>query len=109
MNLSCGVNETSFTENAFWLDGVMTKVDTVDFIFDRGDLYNPWHVVSFDGKVDLTFMPERSRGEKINAGFIASRFMQLVGIFEGTLRTDSGETIQIKGCPGFTEDHYAKW
>ncbi len=29
LNLSCGVNETSFTENAFWIDGVMTKVDTV--------------------------------------------------------------------------------
>lgn len=109
MNLSCGVNETSFTENAFWVDGVMTKVDTVDFIFDKGDLYSPWHVASFDKKVDLAFMPERSRGEKVNAGFVASRFMQLVGTFDGTLRTDSGETIQVKGCPGFTEDHYAKW
>ena len=109
MNLSCGVNETSFTENAFWVDGSMTKVDTVNFVFDKGDLYNPWHVVSFDGKVDLAFIPERSRGEKINAGFIASRFTQLVGVFDGSLKTDTGETIQVKGCPGFTEDHYAKW
>ncbi|HPI91757.1 MAG TPA: DUF2804 domain-containing protein [Deltaproteobacteria bacterium] len=109
MNLSCGVNETSFTENAFWLDGIMTKVDTVNFIFDKGDLINPWRVVSYDGKVDLTFMPERSRGEKINAGFIASRFTQLVGTFAGTLRTDGGETLQVTGCPGFAEDHYAKW
>ena len=35
--------------------------------------------------------------------------MQFVGVFDGTLRTDSGETIQVKGCPGFAEDHYAKW
>src|SRR5690606_9267474 len=26
LNLSCGVNETSFTENCFWLDGELIKV-----------------------------------------------------------------------------------
>ena len=28
LNLSCGVNETSFTESYFLLDGQMTKVDS---------------------------------------------------------------------------------
>ncbi|HOS97569.1 MAG TPA: DUF2804 domain-containing protein [Deltaproteobacteria bacterium] len=109
MNLSCGVNETSFTENAFWIDNGMTKVDTVNFVFDTHDLFSPWRVLSSDSRVDLTFMPERSRSEKVNAGFIASRFTQLVGTFEGALRTQGGEVIRIKDCPGFAEDHYAKW
>jgi hypothetical protein len=109
LNLSCGVNETSFTENAFWIDGVMTKVDTVDFIFDGTDLKKPWRIRSFDNKVDLVFHPESSRGEKINAGFIASRFTQFIGVFAGTLKTENAEIIQVKDCPGFAEDHYAKW
>jgi hypothetical protein len=109
LNLSCGVNETSFTENAFWIDGAMTKVDTVNYLFEAHDLMKPWIITSFDKKIDLTFCPEASRGEKINTGFVASRFNQLIGMFEGTLTTDSGEMIQIKRCPGFTEDHYAKW
>jgi hypothetical protein len=109
LNLSCGVNETSFTENAFWIDGAMTKVDTVNYIFEAHELMKPWIITSFDKKVDLTFCPEASRGEKINTGFVASRFTQLIGMFEGTLTTDSGEMIQIKDVPGFTEDHYAKW
>ena len=109
LNLSCGVNETSFTENAFWIDGAMTKVDTVNYIFDAHDLMKPWLITSFDKKVDLAFHPEASRGEKINTGFVASRFTQLIGMFEGTLTTDSGEMIRIKDCPGFAEDHYAKW
>lgn len=109
LNLSCGVNETSFTENAFWIDGLMTKVDTVNYVFDSSDLMKPWRIKSFDNKVDLTFHPEASRGEKINAGFIASRFTQLIGEFQGNLRSDAGELIQIKECPGFAEDHYAKW
>ncbi|HNY64176.1 MAG TPA: DUF2804 domain-containing protein [Deltaproteobacteria bacterium] len=109
MNLSCGVNETSFTENAFWVNGAMTKVDTVDFRFDPADLSSPWHIRSADGKVDLVFRPEAQRGERINAVLIASRFTQLFGVFEGTLQSDDGEVIRVDGCPGFAEDHYAKW
>ncbi len=109
MNLSCGVNETSFTENAFWLGNAMTKVDTVDFEFDRNNLSGPWKILSQDKKVDLVFSPDASRAENINALFVASRFTQLFGVFEGTLTTDSGEKIRIEACPGFAEDHFARW
>jgi hypothetical protein len=109
MNLSCGVNETGFTENAFWLDGTMTKVDTVDFEFDRKNLYAPWHIRSFDQKVDLSFHPESHRGENINTFLIASRFTQMIGVFDGTLKTDTGKVVHVVACPGFAEDHYAKW
>ncbi len=109
LNLSCGVNETSYTENVFWINGIMTKVDTVDFEFERGNLSSPWHIHSCDKKIDLTFHPEASREEKINALLIATRFTQLFGVFEGTLKTDEGEVIRIDLCPGFAEDHFAKW
>ncbi len=109
LNLSCGVNETSFTENFFCLDGKRTKVDTIHFDFDNKDLYKPWRVTSFDGKVDLTFYPEAERGEHTNGGILATYFTQLMGKYDGTLRTDDGEVLQLKGCDGFAEDHYAKW
>jgi hypothetical protein len=109
MNLSCGVNETSFTENAFWVNGTMTKVDTVDFSFDNADLMKPWRITSADRKVDLSFRPEAQRGERINALLIASRFTQLFGVFEGTLVSDDGEVVRLDGCPGFAEDHFARW
>src|SRR5205807_1843203 len=48
MNISCGVNETSFTENCFWVDGVLHKLDTVHFDYERRDLMTPWRVRSFD-------------------------------------------------------------
>lgn len=109
LNLSCGVNETSYTENAFWINGIMTKVDTVDFEFDPENLSSPWHIHSCDKKIDLVFHPDANREEKINALLIATRFTQLFGVFEGTLKTDEGETIRIDKIPGFAEDHYAKW
>jgi len=109
LNLSCGVNETSFTENAFWIDGSLTKVDMSDFVFNSRNLYEPWRITSADRKVDLTFYPETHRGESVNALFIKSKFTQLMGVFSGRLRTEAGESIEIKTCPGWAEDHYAKW
>ncbi len=109
LNLSCGVNETSFTENAFWVDSVLTKVDTVHFEYDADDLYRPWHITSYDGRVDLTFHPEAHRDESTDALLLTSRFTQLMGTFEGTLKTQTGEEIGLSGCPGYAEDHYAKW
>jgi len=109
LNLSCGVNETSFTENAFWINGTMSKVDTVDFIFDKDNLNLPWHILSADKKVDLVFKPEALRGENVNALLIKSKFTQLFGVFEGELVTDEGEIITVNACPGFAEDHFAKW
>ncbi len=109
LNLSCGVNETSYTENAFWLGGERTKVDTVDFVFDRENVLGKWRITSADGKIDLAFTPESHRGENVNLSVVVSTFSQLMGTFDGKLRSDSGELFSISGCPGFVEDHYAKW
>jgi len=109
LNLSCGVNETSFTENAFWIDGEMTKVDMIHFEFNPDDFYDQWKIKSLDGKIDLVFDGKQDRKENINAGLVATRFTQLMGNFNGTLKTETGEVIEIKDCPGWAEDHYAKW
>ncbi|MBU1172430.1 MAG: DUF2804 domain-containing protein [Proteobacteria bacterium] len=109
INLASGVNETGFTENAVWIDNTMIKIDTVNFIFEPDNLMATWQIRSFDGKINLEFKPENKREEKTNAMVLASRFTQLMGCFQGTLTTDSGEIIHITDLPGYTEDHYAKW
>lgn len=109
LNLSCGVNETSFTENAFWIDGKITKVDLVNFEFDPDNFYNEWKIKSLDGKIDLKFNGKQHREENINAGIVATKFTQLMGDLDGTLKTDDGEEIKIRNCPAWAEDHYAKW
>lgn len=109
LNLASGVNETGFTENAFWIDGKMIKTDTVHFQFDSNDLMGKWQINSFDKKIDLEFTPENYREEKTNALLLASRFTQLMGTFNGTFTTDEGEKISVSNVPGWTEDHYAKW
>jgi hypothetical protein len=107
-NLVQGVNETGYTENAFWIDGQMIKTDTIDFQYNDLNILEPWRLVSNDGKLDLTFYPEGERKKTFNLGILMSNFHQPFGRFEGTLR--DGETVyQIKSAFGFTEEHEAKW
>ncbi|MGH8493869.1 MAG: DUF2804 domain-containing protein [Moraxellaceae bacterium] len=108
LNLSCGVNETSFTENCLWIDGRLVKVNLTRFDFRQDDLMLPWQVRSDDGLVNLRFTPAGMHREQLNAGLVASNFKQLFGRFDGELHVD-GKRIAITGLPGFVEDQYAKW
>ena len=109
MNVACGVNETSFTENCFWLDGALHKIDSVAFTYDRTDLMRPWRLQSFDGRLDLAFEPQASHAEQLNAWIVASNFHQLFGRYHGRLVTAVGEEIRLAGMLGYAESHYAKW
>jgi len=108
LNLSCGVNETSVTENCCWVDGVLGKVDLTTFDFDRDDPTAPWSIRSFDGAVDLRFHPEECHAERTNALVLATNFRHFLGHFEGTIR-HQGRTLAVRDVYGLTEDHYAKW
>src|SRR5690554_1176835 len=109
INLSCGVNETSYTENCLWLNGQLIKVDTVRFDYNRDDLMQPWRVTSLDGQVALSFRPQGNHREKMNLGLFASNFNQLFGQFDGVLRPAGKEPITIEALNGFVEEQYAKW
>jgi len=109
LNVSCGVNETSFTENCFWVDGRLHKLDTIAFAYDRRDLMRPWQMTSFDGRLQLSFRPEGRHSENINAWLVASAFNQLVGRYDGWLETAAGERIAVTNMLGYAERHYAKW
>ncbi|MGE8499251.1 MAG: DUF2804 domain-containing protein [Pseudomonas sp.] len=109
LNLSCGVNETSFTENCYWLDGELIKVDTVRFDFDRRRPLEPWRIDSYDGQVALRFEARGLHQERMNLGILASNFKQIFGQFSGVLRPAGRPEVPILNCWGFVEDQYVKW
>ncbi|MCU9950000.1 DUF2804 domain-containing protein [Pseudomonas sp. PDM13] len=109
VNLSCGVNETSFTENCFWIDGELIKVDCVRFAFDRDRPLEQWLITSNDGQVELRFTGTGLHKERLNLGFIASNFKQIFGRFDGVLRPHGRAPVSIDGLWGFVEDQYVKW
>lgn len=109
LNLSCGVNETSYTENCYWLDGELVKVDTVRFDFDRRQPLQPWRIRSYDGQVELAFEPHGLYQERLNLGLMATNFKQIFGRFQGRVRPPGQPEIPIDKLWGFVEDQYVKW
>ena len=109
LNVSCGVNETSASENCCWIDGERYALPSVLFDWSRDDLNAPWHVRSADDAVDLQFQPLGRHTERLNAWLLASDFRQDFGRFSGHLRPASGPEVEVTGLLGFCEDQFARW
>lgn len=95
---------TAPAENVLWVEGAARRLPAVHFAFDTGDPTGPWHIASDDRTVDLIFTPEGVRREDRNLVLAASRYVQPVGSFSGTVAD-----VEIDGLPGVTEDHLARW
>lgn len=106
INVSCGVNETSYSENCCWIDGKLLFLPQTRFHFDAGQPLSEWQVRS--DALDLRFQPAGVHQEHVNAGILASRFNQVYGRFSGTVSLPGLPQV-IPGLLGFVEDHYARW
>jgi hypothetical protein len=70
----------------------------------------PWRVRTEDGCVDLEFRPEGRRAKHQDLVIAASRYVQPVGTFHGTVRPGVGAAaVEVKDLLGVTEDHAARW
>ncbi len=108
LNLASGVNETGVTENGLWVGNRFQKVNFSCFDFDSCQPDKDWHIYSPDKKVDLTFVPEGMRQEKLDVLVLASNFRQMFGKYYGYV-VRGREKVIIDGIPGFAEDHFARW
>ncbi len=109
LNLSCGVNETSASENCIWVDGKLHSMGGIFFEYDADDLMQPWKIFSADGKLALRFVPLGRHVEKLNLGVFASNFNQLFGQFSGSIHVDDNRHLVLNQHYGFVEEQFAKW
>ena len=97
-------------ENLLWLDGRPIALGAARFEFDVARPLAPWRVSTDDGLLDLVFTPEGARAADKNFGFAASRYVQPVGCFAGTLRAGPhAEPRSVRDLLGVTEDHRSLW
>jgi hypothetical protein len=106
LNLVQGFNGA--VENVVWHGGRVHPVGPVDIVYDAGSTLGAWRIRGHDGAVDLTFKPEGERRQDKNLIVAASRYVQPIGVFSGTLRLPGGE-IAVADLAGVTEDHQARW
>lgn len=102
---------TGMTENAVFIDGLMTKIhEDVLFTYDQNNFMTPWKIqTKFSDVVDLTFTPFFERVALTDVKLIRSEVHQLVGYFDGSVRLPNNSTLQIRQMLGCAEEHIAKW
>ncbi len=110
LNLGVGFGDLSAaTENCFFINGKITKLERVEFMYDPADYKRPWFFSSNDGKLNLTFTPFFERVARTNLLIIASEVHQMFGTYSGYLVTDRNEKVMIDNLIGWAEEHHARW
>jgi hypothetical protein len=108
LNLVEGFNGA--VENALWVGDKIVPVGAARFHFDARSPMEPWHIKTDDGAIDLEFRPEGKRAKNQNLLVAASRYVQPIGTFHGTVKPGGGAApIDVRDWLGVTEDHAARW
>lgn len=110
LNMGYGFGDNSAaTENALILNGVIHKLDQVEFDYDPANYMKPWTFRDNQGRLDLTLTPFTERVAQTNLGIIFSEVHQMFGKYSGLVIDDYGNKVIIEGLSGFAEDHFARW
>jgi hypothetical protein len=91
------------TENAFFVDGKLHKLDQVTFNIPPTNWLAPWRFTSNDNRLEMTFTPHQERIERRRLFFHYSTRRQLCGFFSGKAVLDDGAEIEFQNITGFTE------
>ena len=97
-------------ENALWLDGDIIPLGAARFEFDAAQPLADWRVHTDDGLLNLRFKPLGARCGDKRVVIASSRYIQPVGLFEGTVRPSLNAPARpVKDLLGVTEDHHSIW
>lgn len=110
-NIGYGFGDLSrATENMIFYDGVGHKLDQIVFyIPEAGHMSGPWHIVSNDGRFDMTMEPIMDRTSICDLSRGGSLQHQVFGRFTGICVLDDGTVLNPKDYFGFAEDVSNNW
>jgi hypothetical protein len=108
-NLGHGNSPQQTNENAVFYDGRVHKINEVAVCVPQDDLMKDWTVRSNDRRVDLIFSPQSVRYSNLKIGSLHSIGNPALGLFNGSLVLDNGETIEVKDLFGLCEWFDQKW
>lgn len=110
LNLTGGIVPDGLTgDNALWVGDTLSTLAKPTFTFNRQNYMDPWEVTTADGRVQLRFTPKGSHSENRNLGLVDSRFIQVAGLFNGTIRTADGRILTLTDVSGVMEDQDVLW
>ena len=90
------------TENAFFLNGKLHKLDQVSFHIPSGRL-DPWRFTSNDNRLEMSFVAKQERDENHQMFFYSQKRRQFFGSFSGKVTLDDGSEFSFKDIMGMAE------
>ena len=91
------------TENAFFADGKLHKLDQVTFHIPPSNWLTPWRFTSNDKHLEMSFIPHQERIERRRLLLHSSSRRQIVGFFSGKAILDDDSAIEFNNITGFAE------
>jgi hypothetical protein len=91
------------TENAFFADGKLHKLDQVTFHIPPSNWLTPWRFTSNDNRLEMSFTPQQQRIERRNLFLHSSVRRQVAGFFSGKAILDDDSLIAFNNITGFAE------
>jgi hypothetical protein len=90
------------TENAFFLDGKLHKLDQVSFHIPT-ERHIPWRFTSNDNRLEMIFSPHQERDDKFQMFFYSLKRRQFFGSFSGKAILDDGSIFEFQDITGMAE------
>ena len=96
-------NTAAATENVIFYNGVVHKLDDIEFHIPATSYTDPWKFTSSDGRFEMDFVPVMDRAACIDFKVMVSDQHQVFGRMSGTAILDDGTKIQVKDMMCFAE------
>ena len=101
---------TGATENGLIVDGVLHKIHhELGWTYRWDAPLEPWRVTSPEGRVDLVLTPRHDRHTRVEALVLGTEVHQVFGTWSGSVRTDDGRELELRGAQGFAEESRSRW
>jgi hypothetical protein len=91
------------TENGFFIDGKLHKLDQVTFHINPETWLGEWRFTSSDQRLEMTFNPIMERTGRHRLFFHSLKRRQVFGHFSGKIILDDGSEMEFKDIMGFAE------
>jgi hypothetical protein len=91
------------TENGFFVDGKLHKMDQITFHIPLSNWLSPWRFTSNDNRLEMTFIPHQERTERRRLFFHNFTRRQVCGFFSGKVQLDDGTEIEFQNLTGIVE------
>jgi len=91
------------TENGFFVDGKLHKLDQVTFHIPLSNWLSPWRFTSNDNRLEMTFQPHQERIDRRNWLLHNFTRRQVFGFFSGKVQLDDGSFLEFQNLTGLAE------